>query len=119
MKMKQYASFEDFCRDQTPKTRGILRALRSFVKGAAPRLVEAVKWGNGCWLLDDVPICFAHVEPDHVQFGFFYGARLRDPEQLLQGAAKYVRHIKLRKPAELNVTPCKALLKQALVVTPT
>jgi hypothetical protein len=118
MKMKQYESFDDFYRDQTPRTRAILRALRRFVQGAAPRLVESVKWGNGCWLLGAVPICFAHVEPDHVQFGFFYGARLKDPEQLLEGAAKYVRHIKLRKPADLNVTACKALLKQALTVTP-
>jgi hypothetical protein len=118
MKMKQYPSFEDFYADQSPKTRAVLRALRTFVEGAAPRLVEAVKWGNGCWLLDGVPICFAHVEPDHVQFGFFYGARLQDPLELLQGSAKYVRHIKLRKAADLNVTAFKALLKQALAKTP-
>lgn len=119
MKMKQYPSFDDFYRDQSPKTRAVLRALRAFVKGAAPQLVEAVKWGNGCWLLAATPICFAHVEPDHVQFGFFYGARLDDPRGLLQGSAKYVRHVKLRQPADLQPTAFKALLKQALAKTPT
>jgi hypothetical protein len=113
MKMKQYPSFEEFYRDQNPKTRAILRALRSFVEKAAPKLVETVKWGNGCWLLGGAPVCFAHVEPDHVQFGFFHGARLEDPLALLQGKAQYVRHIKLRKPADLNATAFKALLKQA------
>ena len=111
--MKRYASFDEFQRDQAPKTRTILRALRSFVAGAAPRLVETVKWGNGCWLLDETPVCFAHVEPDHVQFGFFHGARLKDPQRLLQGSAQYVRHIKLRQPSDLDATAFKALLKQA------
>jgi hypothetical protein len=118
MKMKHYPGFDDFYRDQNPKARAALRALRGFVEAAAPRLVESVKWGNGCWLLGDVPICFAHVEPDHVQFGFFYGARLEDPQQLLQGVAKYVRHIKLRKPADLQPAAFKALLKQAIAKTP-
>jgi hypothetical protein len=118
MKMKQYPSFEDFYRDQSPKTRAVLRALRSFVKSAAPRLVESVKWGNGCWLRAESPICFAHVEPDHVQFGFFYGARLLDPQELLQGSAKYVRHVKLRKPSDLDTAALKAFLKQAIAKTP-
>ncbi|MES1183680.1 MAG: DUF1801 domain-containing protein [Myxococcales bacterium] len=114
MKMKKYPSFEEFYRDQTPKARAVLRALRSFVKTAAPRLVESVKWGNGCWLLDEAPVCFAHIEPDHVQFGFFHGARLEDPTALPQGPAQYVRHIKLRKPADLQAAAFKALLKQAI-----
>jgi hypothetical protein len=118
MKMKQYASFEQFSGDQTPKARAVLRALRSFVAKAAPGLVESVKWGNGCWLRDAVPICYAHVEPDHVQFGFFYGASLDDPQALLHGAGKYVRHIKLRKPTDLQATALRALLKQALAKTP-
>lgn len=114
MKMKKYPGFEEFYRDQTPPTRAVLRALRSFVQTAAPKLVESVKWGNGCWLLADSPVCFAHVEPDHVQFGFFHGARLLDPRGLLQGSAQYVRHIKLRKPTDLDAVAFKALLKQAL-----
>ena len=114
MKMKKYSSFDDFYRDQNRKTQAVLRALRAFVEKAAPRLVESVKWGNGCWLFDASPVCFAHVEPDHVQFGFFHGAGLNDPRELLQGSAKYVRHIKLRKPADLDAVAFKALLKQAI-----
>lgn len=114
MKMKKYPSFDEFYRDQSPKTRAVLRALRRFVKTAAPKLVESVKWGNGCWLLGDAPVCFAHIEPDHVQFGFFHGARLEDPKALLQGSAQYVRHIKLRKPTDIQATAFKALLKQAI-----
>jgi hypothetical protein len=50
MKMKAYASFDDYLEDQSPGNQAIIRALRRFVKRTAPKLSEAVKWGNGCWV---------------------------------------------------------------------
>ena len=50
MKMKKYASFDDYLDDQPPKNRSIIRALRRFVKRVEPGLEESVKWGNGCWV---------------------------------------------------------------------
>jgi hypothetical protein len=48
-----------------------------------------------------------------MQFGFFRGASLKDPKALLQGKGAYVRHIKLRKPSNLDEKAFRALLKQA------
>jgi len=56
MKMKKYASFQDYLDDQPAKNRAIIRALRRFVKRAQPGLMESVKWGNGCWLKGKVPV---------------------------------------------------------------
>jgi hypothetical protein len=41
---------------------------------------------------------FAYVDAftAHVNVGFFRGAALPDPAQLLQGTGKYMRHVKLR-----------------------
>ena len=50
MKMKVYASFEEYVAGQTPRNQAVIRALRTFVKRVAPQLQESVKWGNGCWL---------------------------------------------------------------------
>lgn len=113
MKMKRYATFEEYLADQAPKQRSIIRALRKFVKREAPQLQESVKWGNGCWLKGKVPIAYAYSGPDHVQFGFFGGARLTDPKGLLRGEGKFVRHIRLLKPSEINESAFRALLKQA------
>ena len=55
MKMKKYASFDDYLDDQPPKNRSIIRALRRFVKRVEPGLEESVKWGNGCWVKEKVP----------------------------------------------------------------
>lgn len=114
MKMKKYASFDEYLAAQSPKNRSIIRALRKFVKGVAPALQESVKWGNGCWVKEKDPVTYVYSAPDYVQFGFFRGAQLKDPQKLLEGQGQYVRHIKLRKPSDLDEAAFGALLRQAL-----
>ena len=50
MKMKAYATFDQYLTDQPARNQRIIRVLRKFVKRAAPQLDESVKWGNGCWV---------------------------------------------------------------------
>ena len=114
MKMKTYASFDLYQADQTSKNQGVIRSLRKFVEKAAPKLQESVKWGNGCWLLEKAPVAYVYSAPDHVQFGFFRGAALKDPKRLLNGKGQYVRHIKVRIPADIDQQAFGALLRQAL-----
>ena len=113
MKMKKYASFDDYFADQSSKNRSIIRALRTFVKRVAPGLQESVKWGNGCWVKGKLPVSYVYSAPDHVQFGFFRGSALRDPQGLLEGNGQYVRHIKVRKPSDINQDLFGELLRQA------
>lgn len=113
MKMKSYESFDAFLADKKPKHQAIIRALRRFVRRAAPQLEESVKWGNGVWLKGKAPVSYAYCGPDHVQFGFFRGASLKDPKQLLQGKGAYVRYIKLFKPSDLDAKAFGVLLRQA------
>ena len=113
MKMKKYASFDEYLADQSTKNRAIIRALRTFTRRTAPALEESVKWGNGCWLKGKVPVAYVYSAPDYVQFGFFRGAELKDPHKLLQGDGQYVRHIKVRKPSDIDDAAFRALLLQA------
>ena len=112
-KMKRYASFDDYMDDQTAPNRAIIRALRKFVKRIAPKLTETVKWGNGCWVGESGPVAYVYAATGYMQFGFFYGSLLRDPLGLLEGAGKYVRHIKVHKPSDIDDRAFAALLKQA------
>ena len=113
MKMKRYATFDEYLADQASKNKSIIRALRKFVGREAPQLRESVKWGNGCWLKGKAPVAYVYSAPDHVQFGFFGGARLKDPQGLLRGKGKFVRHIRLLKRSEIDESAFRALLKQA------
>lgn len=114
MKMKRYATFDDYLQDQPPANRATIRALRRFVKAAAPALTEAVKWGNGCWVAGTEPIAYVFSDGGLVQFGFVMGASLKDPRGLLEGKGRSVRHIKVRAPADIDRTAFAALLKHAM-----
>ncbi|MGA2002063.1 MAG: DUF1801 domain-containing protein [Terriglobales bacterium] len=53
---------------------------------------------DGCPVacLGDAPFGYVNVFSSHVNVGFFHGAALPDPARLLQGAGKFMRHVKLR-----------------------
>jgi hypothetical protein len=112
--MKAYASFDDYLEDQSPKNQAIIRALRRFVRGVEPGLEEAVKWVNGCWVGKNGPVAYVYSASEYVQFGFFHGSALKDPKELLEGKAQYVRHIKVRSRSGIDAPAFAALLRQAV-----
>ena len=83
------------------------------MKRTEPALSEAVKWGNGCWVGGNGPVAYVYSAPGYVQFGFFRGSALKDPKGLLEGEGKYVRHIKVRDPSQIDERAFGALLRQA------
>jgi hypothetical protein len=72
-----------------------------------------VKWGNGCWVMGNVPVAYVYSAPDYVQFGFFRGSGLKDPRGILEGKGQYVRHIKVRKVSDIDEDAFMLLLRQA------
>jgi len=112
-RMKAYATFDEYLEAQSPKNRAIIRSLRGFVKRIAPKLGEAVKWGNGCWVGSVGPVAYVYADAGYVQFGFFNGSSLKDPKGLLQGKGQYVRHIKVRDRSAIDERAFAALLRQA------
>lgn len=113
-KMKAFATFDLYLADQQPPQQRLIRALRKLVARCAPALQEGVKWGNGCWLDGKAPIAYVYAGDDHVQFGFVNGAALEDPEGLLRGAGRYVRHVPVQKTGDIDERAFAALLRQAV-----
>ncbi|TFH75638.1 DUF1801 domain-containing protein [Gammaproteobacteria bacterium LSUCC0112] len=58
---------------------------------------------------------FAYVDAftSHVNVGFFHGAELPDPEGLLEGKGKHMRHVKIRLDVEVDVPKLSALIDAA------
>jgi hypothetical protein len=52
--------------------------------------------------------------PRWVSLFFFHGADLPDPQKLLKGSGKQVRHIVLKSAADLDKPAVKALMNRAL-----
>ena len=112
--MKAYPSFSAFLAGQASASQAIIRELRIFVKRTAPKLVEAVKWGNGCWISGNKPVAYVYAATDHVQFGFMVGSKLKDPKKLLHGSGAFVRHIKLFAPSDVDARAFAPMLRQAV-----
>lgn len=98
-----------------PGKRALVEALRKFVGREAPQLVEQIKWGNLCWT-GKGNVAWIIVYKEHVDFGFFGGARLKDPRGLLEGTGKGLRHIKVREAKDIRPKEFAALLKQAVAM---
>jgi hypothetical protein len=98
-----------------PGKRSLVEALRKFVKKQAPALKEAIKWGNVTWIGND-NVAWIIVYRDHVDFGFFNGALLKDPKGLLDGTGKKLRHVKVFTKADIREGDLAALVKQALTL---
>ena len=60
---------------------------------------------------------FAYVDvfTSHVNVGFFHGAELPDPEGMLEGAGKFMRHVKLRPGEEVDVAALSVLIDAAYI----
>ena len=58
-------------------------------------------------------ICYIGVIKDHVNLGFLHGSELADPEVILEGTGKQMRHIKIWSPSDLLRPAIRAYLREA------
>jgi hypothetical protein len=70
---------------------------------------------DGCPVacLGDAAFGYVNVFASHVNVGFFQGASLPDPARLLQGAGKFMRHVRLRPEAEADSGSLRKLIEAA------
>jgi len=70
---------------------------------------------DGCPVacLGDAPFGYVNVFTSHVNVGFFQGAALPDPARLLQGAGKFMRHVKLRPETPTDSASLRRLIEAA------
>jgi hypothetical protein len=70
---------------------------------------------DGCPVacLGDAPFGYVNVFTSHVNVGFFCGAALPDPDRLLQGSGKFMRHVKLKPGTAINTAALSKLIDVA------
>ncbi|HET6897061.1 MAG TPA: DUF1801 domain-containing protein [Vicinamibacteria bacterium] len=70
---------------------------------------------DGCPVacVGDAPFGYVNVFKAHTSVGFFHGAELPDPARLLEGGGKRMRHVKLKRDAEVNAAALADLIAAA------
>jgi len=92
---------------------GVAKAARALVKAAVKGAEEYVNPWKIPSFDSNGPMCCFMVGKDHVTFAFMRGAALPDPEKLLEGTGKGVRHVKLRSIADVKRPGVKKLIAEA------
>ena len=70
---------------------------------------------DGCPVacLGDTPFAYVNAFTAHVNVGFFQGAALPDPAHLLEGAGRFMRHVKLRPGTATDAAALSKLIHTA------
>ena len=63
--------------------------------------------------IDDAAFAYVDAFTAHVNVGFFRGAELEDSGGLLEGAGKYMRHVKLRPGVAVDAAALHDLIEAA------
>jgi len=92
--------FDDWLSDQPPESHQLLTDIRATIIASGHNFTEGIKWGSPCYWLPEISrrtITWIQPHNDYIRLGFFNGATMPDPQNLLEGTGKKLRHIKVHQ----------------------
>src|SRR5262245_29395530 len=106
MSDEQAVTFEDILYETTPELRALAWNTRSLILAVAPDAVEVLSIGDRTAVYGHNPamrermrdrdqLVYIALPRGWVRLGFYYGGELADPEGVLEGEGKRLRHIKV------------------------
>jgi len=98
---------------QREEFRAIAQHWFAVMRNCGDEVRELLHDGCPTACLGDVPFGYVNVFTSHVNVGFFRGATLPDPAQLLQGNGKFMRHVKLKPETPINAAALTKLIQAA------
>lgn len=112
-------TFDDVIAAAPADIQTLARAARALLADVMPGITE-VPWarqkiagyGIGPKKMSE-HFCYLAPFKKHLNLGFLYGADLPDPEGLLEGAGKELRHIKIRDAEQLESPAVRLLVELA------
>jgi hypothetical protein len=90
-----------------------LRIIRALVARHAPAATLSIKWGQPVWEHNG-PFAWARPAKNHLSFGFWRGAEMKDPNGVLEGDGDRMRHVKITSADQARSLPLEDFVKQAV-----
>ena len=90
----------------------VVRELDALVRKAAPGTSGSIKWAQPVYELQG-PFAYVKAFDAAVNFGFWRGADLSDPDGALEGTGDRMRHVKIRAPEDVDPKRFTAWAKEA------
>lgn len=87
--------------------------IREIIAGTGAGLEEGIKWGHPTYY-DRENICSIIPHRDHVNLQLFHGSGLDDPENILEGTGKRMRHIKITNIDKIYEEAIRSFVRQSI-----
>lgn len=111
--VKRSPAVEAWIQEHSGDLGTIARHWFEVIRNCGDDVLELVHDGAPTACVGDAAFAYVNAFRHHVNVGFFRGAELSDPNGLLEGTGKFMRHVKLRPDREVDATALLALINAA------
>jgi len=111
--VKRDRAIEGWMRAHADELGEIARHWFEVMRHCGDDVLELLHDGHPTACVHDAAFAYANAFTAHVNVGFFRGAELDDPDGLLEGTGRFMRHVKLRPGDEVDAQALVELIETA------
>lgn len=111
--------FEEILTTASPDVADLARQAKTLIQDVMSDVVEVVwlnqrisGYGVGPKKMSE-QFCYIAIFKERINLGFYYGSDLPDPQNLLEGSGKSLRHIKISRREQLENPALRDLVEAA------
>jgi hypothetical protein len=114
MAVRRDPAIERWMREQPDELAAIARQWFEVMRGGGDDVRELLHDDQPTACIGDAAFGYVDAFSAHVNVGFFRGAELSDPHDLLEGSGKFMRHVKLRPGRDVDAAALRHLIDAAV-----
>ncbi len=111
--LRRDPAVEAWLSEQPGELGAIAREWFARIRACGFDVLEMMNDGCPVACVKDVPFAYVNVFKAHASVGFFLGAALNDPADLLEGTGVRMRHVKIKPGASPDAKALGALIEDA------
>lgn len=111
--VKRDPAIEVWMHEHSGELGGIAQHWFEAVRNCGDDVRELLHDGHPTACVDDAAFAYVNAFKAHVNVGFFRGAEIADPDGLLEGTGKFMRHVKLSPERDVDASALMKLVETA------
>jgi hypothetical protein len=112
---KRDAAIESWMREHSGELGAIAQRWFEVMRDCGDDVRELLHDGHPTACVGDAAFAYVNAFTAHVNVGFFRGAEIADPDGLLEGTGRFMRHVKLRPGQQVDATALTSLIETAYI----
>ena len=111
--VKRDPAVDDWMRAPSAELRAIAQRWFEVMRDCGDDVRELLHDGHPTACVGDAAFGYVNAFKAHVNVGFFRGAEIADPDGLLEGDGRFMRHVKLRPDKDVDAMALRKLIVAA------